>query len=299
MMAPISERLKSTSAVLEPFSIAGSTKTERSSEEKLQDTFSEVLLRVNREGYQSAMPLEANTNLEQQVIENWENWFDSIAPSRYSFEFRRENPSVQKGSSQESLKHDFGQILSDAHGQGGYADPLAYLKTLTTDQLATIQQVQHLADPIDLERLTEESSLNLLLPPDAQVDSNHDGLTAIGAAYSIRFPDSNTPSQVRRAWDRVTENLSESDRLTYELQMVLPVILANIHTDSDGNYIGSSHPGDADWVNPMSQMDYSYTNVANDRLAYLEHFRSQIAPSRYEREHRFWSSFRAALAFEE
>ena len=294
-MVLASENLRSISPLAESLSLASRKSAERSPEERLQDTFSAVLSQVGREGYQSATAIESDSNLNEGVVSSWEDWFDSIAPSRYSFMFGPDSPSVQEGSSPDSLKQEFGKIISDAYRNGGYATPQKYLQSLSPDQLATIQQVQHLADPIRVEQLTDESSLNLLLPPDTQVDSNHDGLTAVGAAYTLRFPDSNTPENVRRAWEQATENLSEADRMTYVLQMTLPITLANIHTDSSGAYTGSSDPGDPDWMNPMANSDYSYRDSANGWLDYLDRFKNQIPLEQYERDLRFWSTFRDSL----
>ena len=57
-----------------------------------------------------------------------------------------------------------------------------------------------------------------------------------GVAYGMRFPDSNTPTEVVAAWEEATADLSPSERMIYELQMVTPIITANIHLDENGAY---------------------------------------------------------------
>ncbi len=289
-------KISSHSVGLRTLSISSDQPLKRSAEEQLHDTFAEVLSQVGRQGYQSAQQLETSTSLDDQILASWEFWFDSVSASRYSFEYGSGSPSVKKGSTPESVKHDFGQILYDAYHNGGYANPKEYLRSMSSDQLKTIQQVQHLADPIDPTKLSEEASLNLLLPPDTQVDCDCDGFTSVGIAYTFRFPDSNTPQPVRQAWEQAAMNLSEGDRLTMVLQMMLPIVTANIHTDADGRYLRSSNPGDADWTNPMARHDFSYTRFAQDRLDYLDYFQSKLSLEQYSLEHKFWTTFKNDLS---
>lgn len=57
------------------------------------------------------------------------------------------------------LRVDYRQILTNAYQRGGYADPSSYLKSLSQEELATIQQVHHLADPISTGSLSSEAAL--------------------------------------------------------------------------------------------------------------------------------------------
>jgi hypothetical protein len=268
---------------------------ERSGEENLQDVFSAVLEQVGREGFESSRESTLTNISESAVVGSFEDWFDGIVQTRYSFQYGAENPSVRTGKSVDDLKQDFGLILSNAFQNGGYAHPQTFLQTLDKEQLATLQQIHHLADPIQLTSLSEEASLNLLLPPDAQIDADHDGLTAIGVAFTFRFPDSNTPDRVRDAWMASVEGLNESDRMLYSLQMSFPLISAKLHFDAEGNYSRSSYPGDADWTNPMGNPTFDYGKHASDWLRYLEDFKNQIPPDQYKRDHSFWTTFRQHL----
>ena len=291
--------IKSTSGEASVKPIESRPSTSQSAERNLQDVFSAVLEQVGRSGYESSQPLNQEatsaSSLEKEVGSSWEQWFNEFSQTRYSFIADAGSPSVRENKTASDLQEDFKQILVDAYQQGGYATPNAYLQSLSSEQLRTIQQVQHLADPIQVARLSDEASLNLLLPPDAQVDEDHDGLTAVGAAYTIRFPDSRTPAKVRDAWESATQGLSESDRLTYELQMSLPLLTANMYFDSKGQYVRSSQPGDADWINPMASDDFSYVDAATGWLEYLQRFKNQIPPEQYQKDESFWSNFRSNL----
>jgi len=267
----------------------------QSAEQQVQGVFSAVLAQFGKQGYVSAKPYAESTPLVEAVATSWERWFNEFSSTRYSFVADSGSPSVRANKTQDDLRVDFQQILTNAYQRGGYADPSSYVKTLSKEELAAIQQVHHLADPISTESLSSEAALNLLLPPDAQVDENRDGLTATGAAYSFRFPDSNTPTNVRLAWEATTKDMPEQERLTRVMQIGTQMILANMYFDSNGRYVRSSQPGDADWVNPQATTGFSFRGMASDWLDYLDGFASQITPDQLERDRAFWYSFQANL----
>jgi hypothetical protein len=267
----------------------------QSGDRQVQDVFSAVLQRIGREGFASAQPLPESLPLVEAVGSSWEQWFNEFSSPRYTFIAGSGSPSVRENKTADDLRTDYKQILVNAYENGGYASPESYLKKLSSEDLATIQQVHHLADPIRPESLSSESALNLLLPPDAQVDENRDGLTSVGAAYTLRFPDSNTPPKVRMAWEATTKDMSEQDRMLQVLQMSSQLLTANMHFDKDGQYLRSSEPGDADWINPRSLANFSFTNQANEWLEYLNRFSAQMPPEQYQRDFGFWSAFRDNL----
>jgi hypothetical protein len=267
----------------------------QSAEQQVQGVFSAVLAQFGKQGYVSAQPYAESTPLVEAVATSWERWFNEFSSTRYSFVAESGSPSVRPNKTQDDLRVDYRQILTNAYQRGGYADPSSYLKTLSKEELAAIQQVHHLADPISTESLSSEAALNVLLPPDAQVDEDRDGLTATGAAYSFRFPDSNTPTNVRLAWEATTKDMPEQERLTRVMQIGTQMIIANMHFDANGQYLRSSHPGDVDWVNPQATTGFSYRGMANDWLDYLNRFSAQIPPDQLQRDLRFWSSFQSNL----
>ena len=267
----------------------------RDSDRHVQDVFASVLEQAGREGFASAEPLPESVSVLEEVKSSWDQWFSEFSSTRYTFIAGSGSPSVRENKMAEDLRTDYQQILVNAYENGGYASPESFLKKLSSEELATIQQVHHLADPIRTDSLSSEAALNLLLPPDAQVDENRDGLTAVGAAYTIRFPDSNTPSNVRMAWEATTKDMSEQDRMLHVMQMSSQLLTANMHFDKDGQYIRSSEPGDADWVNPQLSANFSFKKQAHDWLEYLNRFSAQMPPEQYQRDTKFWSSFRDHL----
>lgn len=254
-------------------------------ERRLQGVFAAVLEQVGREGYASVEPLAEQASNASQIGTAWEEWFEQMAPRRYTFVAGSESPSVREGKKAEDLRADYRQILEDAYRDGGYATPQAYLRGLSREALATIQQVQHLAEPIEVERLSDEASLNLLLPPDTQVDVDGDGITTVGAARTLRFPDSRTPAAVRDAWDQATEGMPEGDRMTYALMMAHPWV----ETDGAVEVVRPEPRVEADSVE-------AYLEKGERWLKYLEDFKGQISVEQYARDKGFWSRFQEALS---
>ncbi len=203
---------------------------------------------------------------------------------------------MQADKSPEEVSRDYQAILLDAYRRGGYAQPETYLQSMSMDQLKTIQQIHHLADPIEPAGLSKEASLNLLLPPASVVDADHNGFVEVGRARLIGFPNSDTPKDVRDAWQTATANLPEQDIAVYQLQMMMPLLTANMKFDEHGQFLRNVEPTDSDWVNPMRSSTFSYKQAAQDWLDYLDRFRYQMPDERYQSDHAFWSRFSAALA---
>ena len=202
---------------------------------------------------------------------------------------------TERAEEKTELGDQFGEILLKAYREEAYVDPKAFLSGLSEGELETVQHVHWLADPIKVGSLTEEGALNLLMPPAAQVDLNHDSFTQSGAAYGFRFPDSTAPPEVVAAWDEATADLSPSDRMMYEFQMKLPVLIANIVLHPDGTFSHQREPGDPDYQNPMASATYSYVDAVQNRIDYLEDFKNDIDPVRFEKDMSFWCEFRRTL----
>jgi hypothetical protein len=259
-------------------------------DKQVQSVFAEVLAAVGRQGYVSAPKLdtrldassESGESLSSDIQTAWNDWFGSVASGRYS---HHENAS--------EIRDEYGKLLQRAHAEGGYATPQQFLALLSPSELEVIQRVQNLAQPIDVSSLTEEGALNLLLPPATQVDMDGDGITMSGAGRGLRFPDSNTPAEVVRAWEEATAGMPVGDRMTYELRMASPVMMSNMHATTNG--ADRVEPGTPAWQNPRSAGDYSYVGTADQWLEYLDHFQSQMPREQYESQKDFWSKFRNLL----
>lgn len=260
----------------------------RQQEQDVQNIFSAMLAQFGRQGYVSAEAPEQVTEEPQSVVKglerSWDSWFTSELKGRYS---QVENPA--------ELKQAFGEIIVRAHEEGGYIDPKRFLENLSQEDLSIIQQVQHLAEPIRVSSLTEEGALNLLLPPATQVDLNNDGITQSGLANGLRFPSSNTPAAVVKAWDEATADMSPQEKMMAEFQMMLPMITANLEIDADGKFVKQYEPGDPEYRNPMAEAGYSFVDAAEKRLNALEFIKNEISSDRYERQKNFWEKFQASL----
>lgn len=254
-------------------------------DQQVQAVFSDVLEAVGRRGYASAPDAPSDAPLASSVPTAWEDWFDSQRTGRYA--------QVENAK---EVRQGFSDIVTRAHHEGGYAEPKEFLQTLSTEELAVVQRVQALAQPIDVDSLSEEGALNLLLPPAAQVDLNHDGLTQSGAGYGLRFPDSNTPPHVAAAWQEATADMSIGERMTYELQMLTPIMTANIHLNPDGTYSHTTEPGDPDYRNPYADGSLTYDQSVQQQLDYLDFVRNWIPEDQYDRGVAFWSKLQDLLA---
>jgi hypothetical protein len=248
-------------------------------ERQVQSAFRAVLEAAGRQGYASAAPVAGGDSVADSAQQAWDDWFGT-RPERYASK-----------ASPEQLQQGFGAIVGKAIAEEGYVDPKGFLASLSRDELATLQSVHNLVEPIHVDSLTEEGALNLLLPPPAQVDIDADGITHSGAGRRISFPNSNTPSEVVDAWETATAGMSWADRSTFELKMMLPTLLANIEVDANGHYIGQREPGDPDYRNPMAEAGYSYRETVQSMIDALDFQKEQMPRDQYEEQMAFWRQF--------
>ncbi|MBI1246295.1 hypothetical protein GC197_00435 [bacterium] len=252
--------------------------------ESLQNVFNEILTQAGQPGYASAEAYQSTNTVEEDIQHSWDDWFAASNTGNYP-----------KGVDSQTLQSSYGSILVRTYQDGGYADPQGFLKQLSQDDLEVVQHVNRLAEPIDPQSLTPEAALNLLVPRPAQIDLNYDGLTEVGAAKTIRFPDSRTPEAVVNAWNETTADMSPKEKMQYELQLTLPTMLANIQVDENGQFVSQREPGDPGWVNPRASADYSYVDFSQQMLDYLDYFKYQIPQDQYEQQTDFYTHFQQSL----
>lgn len=264
----------------------------RQATDEVRSVFSALLAQAGHEGWASAREPAAPVDA-QRAVASWESWLQAH-PGAYSFELRG-SPSVRPGKGLDDLRADYGRILQQAVQSGAYAVPEAYVRTLSREDLATLQQVAHLADPIDPASLSREAAMNLLLPPGASVDLDGNGAMAVGRAMTGFFPDSRTPPEVCAAWDAATAGLSQQDKLMRMGSILFDPGPQNVHVDARGAVMRVAFPGDADYVNPRAAAGFDYAQYAAARLETLERFRGQIDAEQYRQDRAFWQVFRDAL----
>tara|TARA_R110002049_G_scaffold182485_2_gene350363 strand:- start:104281 stop:105273 length:993 start_codon:yes stop_codon:yes gene_type:complete len=267
-----------------PTGVTTLQQTRRAEDKNIQTVFSEVLRHADRAGYASASSIESDQPLDILVQESWNSWYQVERLGRY-----------RSPEAPQDLGESFGGILQKAYDANAYVDPKSFLKGLSASELKSVQNTHWLADPINVDSLTEEGALNLLIPSAAQVDLNHDGLTQSGLSYGIRFPDSLTPPDVAAAWEEVTDGMAPMEVALFELRMKLPVLTSNIVLDADGRFLHQRSPGDPDFVNPMNAEDYSFIQVTKDWIGHLEYLKNQIEPERFARDMDFWQRFQGSL----
>ncbi|MCA9158538.1 MAG: hypothetical protein KDA72_09435 [Planctomycetales bacterium] len=258
--------------------------TRRAQDKNIQNVFSEVLREAGRQGYVSAEVAESAEPLQERVQQSWDRWYQT----------ERTGGRYASSEAPKNLGETFGNVLMKAYEQGAYVAPKPFLKGLTEAELKSVQNSHWLAEPINVDSLTEEGALNLLIPPAAQVDLNGDGFTRSGTAYGMKFPDSTTPREVTLAWDAATAEMPEGDRMTYELQVVSSIPFANMTVAPDGTLTVRSFD-DPDWVNPLMADGYSFLKVTQDRINSLDYFKNQMDALRYEKDRSFWSKFQDQL----
>ena len=241
----------------------------RAANQNVQSVFSEVLANFGREGYASAEPVATDTPLDSQIEQSWTNWYRVEQLGRY----RGQEDAAALGET-------YANVMSKAYDEGGYAAPKEFLRGLPPEELKTVQTIHRLADPIQVDSLSEEGALNLLVPPAAQVDLNRDGITQSGAANGIRFPDSTTSPEVTQAWEEATAGMSWGERAIY---------------DGNGQITGQREPGDPDWVNPMADPEYSFVDETKGWIDYLDYFKNQMDPDQYAKDRSFFESLQQKL----
>lgn len=265
----------------------------RSLDRNLENSFSAILESVGRSGYESAEPVQGNQKLEDVAVGKWENWFEFVGQQRYSAISKFSDSSDQMLPLSD-VRQGFGKIVRDAYANNGYVNSKQHVEGLSKDELRILQQIHGLADPIQADGLSEEGALNLLIAPSAGVDLNRDGITTVGRANKLEFPDSTTPPDVREAWEAVTANLSPADLGDRVLMIKGELTLNNTYANPDGTFAYRVEPGDPRWVNTFAT-EGSFKRFAQGQLATTERFRYQMPPSQYERDKAFWSDFLSLL----
>lgn len=250
---------------------------------QVQNAFSAVLEAAGRQGYASATPATSGASVADSAQQAWDDWFGT-RPERYA---SQADPG--------KLQQGFGAIVGKAIAEEGYVDPKGFLASLSREDLATLQSVHLLAEPINIESLTEEGALNLLLPPPAQVNLNADGITQSGASQRLAFPNSNTPREVVDAWEAATAGMPWAERSMFELKMIMPTLLANIEVDADGQFVGQRGPGDPGYRNPMSEAGYSYREAVQSMIDALDFQKQQMPRKQFEEQMAFWRLFNEEL----
>lgn len=119
----------------------------------------------------------------------------------------------------DAAKKTYLSIVSKSASSGGFRDPVAFLKTLTPEELQALQTTHSLAKEIDPSSLSAEGAFNLLLPRTMAQDVDGDGKFMIGLAQAIVFPPGNAPQSVRDAWEKTTSSMDFEMKMHLQISM--------------------------------------------------------------------------------
>jgi len=165
----------------------------------------------------------------------------------------------------------FAEIFQDAKDNKGFSDPLAYIQSLSNSDIGVIQRIQCLADPSGVTEVSsKEGAINLLLPPEQQVDINNDGMVASGTANLFKFPPPNSPQSVKDAWAETTKDMTPGEIMLASGVFLAQSATANLQYDADGNVTGIGTPGDANYVNIFSDTEGGWSTLLNSLVAQFQ-----------------------------
>lgn len=174
----------------------------------------------------------------------------------------------------------FAEILHRAYTGRGMEDPAAFLESLPAADLEVVRRTHGLVEPIQPRSLSREGAYNLLLPDGYMVDFNHDGLSDVGAAKAGVFPPVDAPAEVRDAWLKATEHMSETEVMVYGMNLSLG--------------LGSAAQPSAQEPAPANTTA-SYRSLIDTMLQRNEEFRAFLAPGQYERDRAFYGQLQELL----
>lgn len=96
-----------------------------------------------------------------------------------------------------------------------------FLHELSRAELRTLQKFEGLADPINLDNLTNEGAYNLLVHTYEKYDWNNDGSTEIGEARVLMSIPQNMDDLTKRAWVKTLNGMGDDFMATSVLTMSL------------------------------------------------------------------------------
>jgi len=152
----------------------------------------------------------------------------------------------------------FEQLVNKAFENGGYDDPLAFINSLSTEELDTLQHISQLADPINPSTLTKEGALNLIYAPGHGKDLNQDGFYEAGIGRTTMFPPDHAPDSVKQAWKDATKNMNWMEKATLEFHCTIVEAASNNNGMVNGQL-----------TNVYIAPDTDYSQFTKDTISHL------------------------------
>jgi len=173
-------------------------------------------------------------------------------------------------------------VLRRADENGGFEQPQAFLNTLAPKDLAYLQAIHGLADPIAPQSLNQEAALNLLMPPNALKDTNKDGFLSVGAALMWTFPPVDAPDNVKQAWSKATAGMDAGEIMDAQMGF-MPIIPPGGSPEDAHAYLGSNTDYTKlvetvlDCTIYAKRFDQPWQREFRDKeIAFLERFKQQL-----------------------
>ena len=164
---------------------------------------------------------------------------------------------------------NFEEIITDYWSNEQRGSALDYLNSLTGSELRTVGREHGFADPTpNLYGINIEGANNLLRHRGETIDENRDGIDQIGEARTWRFPNSNTPENVRAAWEEASEGMEDVESMLMAGLLYLP--LPQVVQDELTGATTIISPGEPGYKNPAQQPGYSYSQIVENKLRALD-----------------------------
>ena len=163
--------------------------------------------------------------------------------SRYT-ENMRLMQQLKTNSSREAMQAPYSNGFETIYEQAQQSDiklsnAKAFLNTLSTDQLSTLQHYTGLADEINVDALSDEGAYNLLMHDYEKYDFNNDGLLQDGISNKASIIPTNMSSSMKQSYVDALNSLDESQRfdaMTVTTLNYATLALQNADENGIGNY---------------------------------------------------------------
>lgn len=138
-------------------------------------------------------------------------------------------PMADRVNYQATYKDDFEKIYEKATKADVKVDNAKdFLKSLSSDELTTLQKYDSLGDSININSLSNEGAYNLLMHDYEKYDFNNDGMIQDGAANTSGMIPSNADESTKKALVKSLNSMSDEDRMNVTgLFLMLPGDLQN------------------------------------------------------------------------
>jgi hypothetical protein len=187
------------------------------------------------DSFSRTSPIQATSTQVETIKSEFRNWLAQPA-----------NDDRRRALGKDAVA--FEALIDKASAQNAYNDPQAFVQSLSSSELSTLQHVHDLVSPIVPASLSKEGALNLLLAPGSAQDIDHDGYQSVGIGKEWQFPPVNAPASVKQAWEKSTANLSGGEKIAL-MGSFMPVPF-----DANGNAVDSaSMSPDADYAALVKQ----------------------------------------------